>query len=255
MALVLTALRGVPLIRQGDNLADIILSALPANRIALEDNDILVVGQKIVSKAEGRMINLATVIPGEEARRFAAQAEKDARLVELILSESREVLRASRGTMIVEHKLGFVCANAGIDHSNVAGPGSPSEEYVLLLPCDPDRSAAAIRAAIQRETGRRVGIMIIDSHGRAWRLGIVGTCIGLAGVPALIDERGWQDLFGYSLRITMVAVADELAAAASLMMGQASEGMPVIHARGFPYPLQDGSLKELLRPKEQDLFR
>ncbi len=255
MALVLTALRGIPFIRQGDNLADIVLSALRANSIALDDNDILVVGQKIVSKAEGRMVNLATVIPGEEARRLAVRAEKDARLVELILSESREVLRASRGTMIVQHKLGFVCANAGIDHSNVAGPGSPSEEYVLLLPCDPDSSAAAIREAIERETGRRVGVMIIDSHGRAWRLGVVGTCIGLAGVPALVDQRGWQDLFGYSLRITMVAVADELAAAASLMMGQASEGLPVIHVRGFPYPLQDGSLKELLRPKEQDLFR
>ncbi len=255
MALVLTALEGIPLVRQGDDLADIILSALNANGVELHDNDVLVVGQKIVSKAEGRMVNLATVTPSSEARSLAAGAEKDPRLVELMLMESQRVLRAAHGTIIVEHKLGFVCANAGIDHSNVAGRGTENEEYVLLLPCDPDLSARRIRDKVQSTTGRQIGVMIIDSHGRAWRLGVVGTCIGLAGVPGVIDERGWKDLFGYTLRVTQVAVADELAAAASLMMGQAAEGTPLVHVRGFPYPLRDGSLGELLRPKNQDLFR
>jgi len=255
MPLVLTALKGIPFIRQGDNLADIILSALGSDGLALEDNDIVVVGQKIVSKAEGRMINLATIEPSDRARELAARADKDPRVVELILAESREVLRARQGTIIVEHKLGFVCANAGIDHSNVAGPSTVDEEYVLLLPCDPDLSAQQIRATLEKASGKQVGVMVIDSHGRAWRLGVVGKCIGLAGVPGLIDERGWKDLFGYTLRITTVAVADELAAAASLVMGQAAEATPVVHVRGFPYPLREGSLNELLRPREQDLFR
>ena len=255
MPLVLTALKGIPLIRQGDNLADIILIGLGANGLPLEANDILVVGQKIVSKAEGRMVNLATIEPSEQARELAKRAEKDPRIVELMLGESREVLRVRQGTIIVEHKLGFICANAGIDHSNVAGPGTGDGESVLLLPCDPDLSARQIRARLEQAAGKHIGVMIIDSHGRAWRLGVVGKCIGLAGVPGLIDERGWKDLFGYTLRITTVAVADELAAAASLVMGQAAEATPVVHVRGFPYPLRDGSLKELLRPKEQDLFR
>ncbi len=255
MPLVLTALKGLPLVRQGDNLADILVAGLEANNLNIQDDDILVVGQKIVSKAEGRMVDLATVEPGVKARELAAHADKDPRLVELILRESREVLRVKQGTIVVEHKLGFVCANAGIDHSNVAGPGTAAQEYVLLLPCDPDVSARGIQAKVEAVSGKHVGVMVIDSHGRAWRLGVVGMCIGLAGVPSLIDQRGWKDLFGYTLRITTVAVADELAAAASLMMGQAAEGTPVVHVRGFPYPLREGSLADLLRPKEEDLFR
>ncbi len=255
MALVLTALRGIPLVHQGDDLADMMVSALAANAIALEDNDVIVVGQKVVSKAEGRMVDLASIEPSEKAHELASRADKDPRLVELVLEESREVLRVTRGTIIVEHKLGFICANAGIDHSNVAGPGSNSHEYVLLLPCDPDLSAQVIRTKLELASGRRIGVLIIDSHGRAWRLGVVGACIGLSGIPGLVDERGWKDLYGYTLRITLVAAADELAAAASLVMGQAAEGTPIVHVRGFPYPLRDGSLKEMLRPKEQDLFR
>jgi coenzyme F420-0:L-glutamate ligase/coenzyme F420-1:gamma-L-glutamate ligase len=148
-----------------------------------------------------------------------------------------------------------VCANAGIDHSNVAGEGETAEEWVLLLPAEPDRSAGILRKEIELKTGKRVGILIIDSHGRAWRNGTVGVAIGIAGLPGLQDLRGQADLFGFTLRITQVGVADELAAAASLVMGQAAEGTPVVHVRGFPYPLREGSLKELLRPKEQDLFR
>jgi coenzyme F420-0:L-glutamate ligase/coenzyme F420-1:gamma-L-glutamate ligase len=263
----LTSLSGIPLIRQGDNLADIVVRALQENNVSLEDNDILVFAQKIISKAEGRRIDLVTVTPSTRAIELAAQIEKDPRLVELILQESKEVLRTRPGAIIVEHKLGFVCANAGIDHSNVDSPhpftplpmgegtGVRSEEWVLLLPAEPDRSAEMIRQEILLKTGKRVGILIIDSHGRAWRNGTVGVAIGIAGMPGLQDLRGQPDLFGFALRITQVGVADELAAAASLIMGQAAEGTPVVHVRGFPYPLHEGSLKELIRPREQDLFR
>jgi coenzyme F420-0:L-glutamate ligase/coenzyme F420-1:gamma-L-glutamate ligase len=200
-------------------------------------------------------VNLVDVDPSPRAIEVAAQTEKDPRLVELILQESNEILRTRLGTIVVEHRLGFVCANAGIDHSNVAGAGNKSEEWVLLLPSDPDRSAEIIRKEIESRKGKQVGILIIDSHGRAWRNGTVGIAIGVAGLPGLQDLRGQPDLFGFTLRITQVGVADELAAAASLVMGQAAEGTPVVHVRGFPYPLREGSLKELIRTKEQDLFR
>ena len=253
--LTLTSLQHIPLILQGDNVADIIVRALQENSILLEENDILVIAQKIVSKAEGRAVNLARVTPSSRAIELGERTEKDARLVELILQESNEVIRTRLGTIIVEHRLGFVCANAGIDHSNVAGAGNAAEEWVLLLPAAPDHSAQTIRQQIQSQTGRQVGVLIIDSHGRAWRNGTVGIAIGVAGLPGLQDLRGEPDLFGFTLRITQVGVADELAAAASLVMGQASEGTPVVHVRGFPYPAREGSLQELLRPKEQDLFR
>ncbi len=282
MKLTLTPLPGIPLVQPGDDLAALILDGCRRADIALQDGDVLVLAQKIVSKAEGRLVNLADVSPSSAARELAARSEKDPRLCELILRESNEVLRVRPGLVIVEHKLGFVCANAGIDHSNVSPPviasererakQSPStkreiasatssprndrpDEWYLLLPKDPDASADRIRAALEAASGARLGVQIIDSHGRAWREGTVGVTIGLSGLPALMDERGWKDLFGYELRVTVVGVADELAAAASLMMGQAAEGTPVVHARGFPYPLAEGRLKDLLRPKEKDLFR
>ncbi len=182
--LSLTPLPGIPLIRQGDNLTDIILHALDKNNIPLEENDILVCAQKIVSKAEGRAVNLACVNPSQRALDLATQTEKDPRLVELILQESNEVLRTRPGTIVVEHRLGFVCANAGIDHSNVAGAGNQDEEWVLLLPTDPDRSAEMIRKEIETRTGKQVGILIIDSHGRAWRNGTVGAAIEPRGCRA-----------------------------------------------------------------------
>jgi coenzyme F420-0:L-glutamate ligase / coenzyme F420-1:gamma-L-glutamate ligase len=254
-SLSLTPLQNIPLIRQDDNLADILLKSMQETNVELHNDDILVIAQKIVSKAEGRMVNITTVIPSARALELADESKKDARVVELMLQESNEVLRVRVGTIIVEHKLGFVCANAGIDHSNVHGGGNEKEEYVLLLPEDPDKSARNIREQIKQKTGVNVGVMIIDSHGRAWRNGTVGICIGLSGIPALMDERGWKDLFGYTLQITVVGIADELAAAASLMMGQAAEGIPAVHVRGFPYPLGEGTLKELIRPKNQDMFR
>lgn len=253
--LVLTPLKNIPLIRQGDNLADILVNALPDTDLELRNNDIFVVAQKIISKSEGRMVNLADITPSSRAMELVPQVEKDPRLIELILRESNEVMRVRKDVIVVEHRLGFVCANAGIDHSNVKGEGNVDEEYVLLLPQDPDASARKLRYEIKQLANKDVGVMIIDSHGRAWRNGTVGICIGLSGIPALVDERGWKDLFGYTLKATVVGVADELAAAASLVMGQAAEGTPVIHARGFPYPLGDGSLKELIRPKKMDMFR
>jgi len=253
--LTLTPLPSIPIINPGDDLAPIIIQALDRAQITMLDGDILVLAQKIVSKSENRLVNLATVTPGPRAFELAQSIDKDPRLLELILQESQAVLRTRPGTIIVEHKLGFVCANAGIDHSNVAGTGTPEEEWVLLLPKDPDASAQSIRQLLEAASGARLGVMIIDSHGRAWRTGTVGIAIGLAGMPGLEDLRGWSDLFGYVLRITTVGVADELAAAASLVMGQAAEGTPIVHVRGFPYPLREGSLQELIRPKDQDLFR
>ncbi|NPA93487.1 MAG: coenzyme F420-0:L-glutamate ligase [Chloroflexi bacterium] len=249
--LTLTPLPGIPFIRRGDDLAEIILHAISRARLNLEDGDIFVVAQKVVSRAEGRLVDLRTVTPSAEAEALAAKVEKDPRLVELILRESAEVLRAAPGVLIVEHKLGFVCANAGIDHSNVCG----DDECVLLLPEDPDASADQLRRRLEEATGKRLGVLINDSHGRAWRLGTVGVAIGVSGVPALVDVRGRHDLVGRELRITQIGAADELAAAASLVMGQAAEGIPVVHARGFPYPLRESRLQELIRPKEKDLFR
>lgn len=236
-------------------MADKLLASMQTARITLEDGDILVVAQKIVSKAEGRLVNLATVTPSKEAIELARRSEKDPRLVEMILRESKEVLRVRAGTIIVEHRLGFICASAGIDHSNVRGEDGNPKDWVLLLPENPDRSAFEIRRKIKVSLGNRIGAMIIDSHGRAWRLGTVGTAIGISGLPGVVDKRGWKDLFGFQLKITVVAAADELAAAACLVMGEAAEGIPAVHVRGFPYPLREGSLGELLRPKTQDLFR
>ncbi|MEW6093336.1 MAG: coenzyme F420-0:L-glutamate ligase [Chloroflexota bacterium] len=260
MPLSFTPIPKIPLIQPGDNLADILLTAIQDAHLTLEDNDILVLAQKIVSKSEGRQVNLSTIKPSEKAVELAKQADKDPRLAELILRESRAILRVRPGTVIVEHRLGFVCASAGIDHSNVSAPAAKSattkaEDWVLMLPENPDRSALEIRRRLKLLTNHRLGVMIVDSHGRAWRHGVVGTCIGLSGLPAVVDARGKPDLFGYRLRITFVAAADELAAAASLVMGEAAEGTPAVIVRGFPYPLREGSLKELIRDKKHDLFR
>ena len=255
MKLVLTPLPNIPLVHTGDDLFEIIINGLKQGKITLHDGDILVLAQKIVSKAEGRWVNLMSIQPSPQAIDLANKIEKDPRLVEIILRESNQVIRTRTGTIIVEHRLGFVCANAGIDHSNVAGDGIGNEEWVLMLPEDPEASAQEIRHKIQMISGTQMGVMIIDSHGRAWREGVVGVAIGLSGLPGIMDMRGKSDIFGYTLRITTIGVADELAAAASLVMGQTNEATPIVHVRGFPYPLRDGHMKELLRPKEQDLFR
>src|SRR5580700_4702702 len=242
--LLLTPLRGIPMVQTGDDLAAIILSALRASDRSLAAGDILVVAQKIVSKAEGRMVDLRTVTPSARAVTLAKATEKDPRIVELILAESTDVLRHRPGALIVAHRLGMVLANAGIDQSNVGG-----EERALLLPLDPDRSCAAIRRNLADLTGVDVGVMIIDSIGRAWRNGTIGTALGVSGLPGLLDLRGAPDLFGRTLETTEVGLADELAAAASLVMGQAGEGCPVVLARGVRYGRREGAAQELIRAR------
>jgi coenzyme F420-0:L-glutamate ligase / coenzyme F420-1:gamma-L-glutamate ligase len=255
MSLIITPLTGIPIIAVGDDLVDIIDNALRKDQISLANGDIIVIAQKIISKSEGRFVKLAEIEPSLKARELALSTEKDPRLVELILQESKEIIRTKHGAIIVEHRMGFVCANAGIDHSNVIAESDESEETVLLLPLNPDLSAQILREKLENLYRVRIGVMIIDSHGRAWRLGTVGTAIGISGLPGLVDLRGKPDMFGNKLKITEVGAADELAAAASLVMGQASEGTPIVHVGGFPYELKESSLSELLRPKEQDLFR
>jgi coenzyme F420-0:L-glutamate ligase/coenzyme F420-1:gamma-L-glutamate ligase len=255
MTLSVIPLLDFPLINPGDDLAVLIHESLKENELRLQDNDILVLAQKIVSKAENRFVNLTTITPSDSALFYAQQTGKDPRLLELILSESNQVLRTRENLIIVEHRLGFVCANAGIDHSNVNGPWGDPADWVLLLPENPDHSAAGIRDYLEELLQVEIGILIIDSHGRAWRLGTIGTTIGLSGLPGLMDLRGKPDLYNYRLRVTKVGAADELAAAASLVMGQANEKTPVVLARGFPYALREGNLQELIRPEELDLFR
>ena len=251
--LVFTALPGIPIVQEGDDLSRLILESLQQAELRLQDGDVIIVAQKIVSKAEGRSVDLNQVHPGERALRLAKETGKDPRLVELILGESRRVLRTRQDLIIVEHRLGFVCANAGIDHSNVTG--SETEARVLQLPLDPDATAARILHELESITGASLAVLIIDSHGRAWRMGTVGICIGVAGFPALLDLRGRPDLVGRKLQVTQVGLGDEIAAGASALMGQADESTPIIHLRGLPYALRPGTMKELLRPEAQDLFR
>ena len=248
--LVLEALKGIPLIAPGDDLADIIVAAAMRVGLQLRDGDVLVVAQKIVSKAENRIVRLCNVTPSPRALELAAETGKDSRIAELILRESTEVLRVRPGLIIVVHRLGIVLANAGIDQSNVAG----GDESVLLLPADPDRSAAALREALRARCGVDVGIVINDSIGRAWRSGTIGTAIGVAGLPALLDLRGTPDLFGRVLRSSVVGHADEIAAAASLLQGQAQEGTPVVLVRGLERRGTVGRGADLVRPRAEDLF-
>jgi coenzyme F420-0:L-glutamate ligase/coenzyme F420-1:gamma-L-glutamate ligase len=251
----LTALPGLPLVKPGDDLAALILAGLAAAGLTLASGDVLAIAQKVVSKSEGRLVRLEDITPSAHALELAEITQKDARFVEAVLSETKTVLRTAFNTLIVEHRLGFVCANAGVDRSNVGPHGEGHAEYLLLLPADPDASCRRLRARFQAEAGADVAVIINDSHGRAWRTGTVGVALGVAGFPALHDMRGHRDLFDYTLQVTQIGLADELAAAASLLMGQADEGRPVIHVRGVPYAFREGDAQELIRPKELDLFR
>ena len=255
MPLTLTALSGIPILKPGDDLGDLIFEALNKNGVRPESGDILVLAQKIVSKVEGRFADLSQIKPSKKAEELAVVALKDPRFVELVLQESKAILRVRPGVIISEHRNGFICANAGIDHSNVQSLGGKPENWVLLLPQNADESARKLRVDLEKRYGVQLGVLIIDSHGRAWRMGTIGMTIGLSGFPALVDLRGEEDLFGYKLQVSQVAAADELAAGASLMMGQAGEAAPVVHVRGFPYPMREASLEELIRPTEQDMFR
>ncbi len=251
--LTLTALPNIPLIRRGDDLAAIILQGMRDAQITVEDDDIFVLAQKIVSKSEGRMVRLGDVVPSPRARELAEQSGKDARFCEVLLWDTREILRVRPGLVVVETHRGWVCANAGIDRSNVAP--HDEDEWVLRLPEDGDRSARELRERLRELTGRAVGIVVNDTHGRAWREGAIGVAIGVAGLPGVDDLRGLPDLFGYQLQVTTIGLADQIASAASIVQGQADEGRPIVHVRGVPLSRRDGSAREIVRKKELDMFR
>ncbi len=251
--LQLIALQHFPLVEPGDELAALITDALQANQLSLQDGDVLVIAQKIFSKAEGRYVRLADVEPGEEAMQLAERCDKDPRQMELVLRESSEVLRARPGVVIVEHRLGVVHANAGIDKSNI--PNCDDDPQLLLLPEDPDASARLLRERLAVQCGVEVAVIINDSAGRAWRSGTVGFALGTAGFEVVENRIGDADLFGRVLEVTEIAVADELAAAASYVMGQADEGSPVVLLRGAKLRPSDDGSRALLRDRERDMFR
>ncbi len=249
----LFSLPGIPIVRPGDDIASLIIKGVERAGESLINGDIIVVAQKVVSKSEGRFFDLEAVMPSERAIELADETDKDARLVELILSESERVLRYRKGVLIVVHRLGYVLANAGIDRSNV-GPNEIGEQ-VLLLPLDPDDSCKRIRESIRLSDGVDVAIVMNDSLGRAWRNGTTGVALGAAGLPALMDLRGQDDLFGRPLEATQLGLADEIASAASLLQGQADEGTPFVIIRGMILAEPAADAGTLIRNIEDDLFR
>ena len=244
----LLGIKGLPEIRERDDLAKCITGAAKKTGLRFEEGDILVVAQKIISKAEGNVVSLTTLKPSAKAEELARPLKKDARAVELVLRESRRILRSER-VLITETHHGFVCANAGIDHSNV-----PGEENVALLPRDPDGSAEKLAAELRKETGKRIAVIISDTFGRPWRLGLTNVAIGASGLPVLLDLRGTLDREGKPLTATVLAVADELAAAAGLLMGK-SQGTPVVLIRGYQYKPASETAASIIRPASEDLFR
>lgn len=253
-SVTLLALDGLPLIGPTSDLSGEIGSALADAGLSLQDSDIVVVAQKVVSKAEARTVTLADVTPSARALELAHLTGKDPRFVEVVLSESTRVLRATMNVLIVEHRSGHVMANAGIDRSNVDDKAE-AEETVLLLPEDPDRSAASLREKLEARSGAGIGVIVSDSFGRPWRLGTTGVAIGVSGPPALIDRRGDVDLFGRPLKVTEVAFADAVAAAATLVMGEGAEACPAVVVRGLDWPMTTQAAGDVLRPAAQDLFR
>jgi coenzyme F420-0:L-glutamate ligase / coenzyme F420-1:gamma-L-glutamate ligase len=253
MAVTLTPIPDIPMVRPGDDLAGLLIAACERNALAPADGDVVVVAQKIVSKAEGRYVDLAKVKPSPRAARLAAEVDKDPRLVEVILGESRRVVRQRPGVLIVEHRLGFIMANAGVDRSNI--DPDIAAEPVLLLPSDPDASAARLRERLAAHFRSRPAVIVTDSWGRAWRRGTVGVALGAAGLPALMDLRGRPDLFGQELRVTQTGFADEIASAASLIMGQADEARPMVLVRGLTWSGAPLPAAALIRSAEEDLFR
>jgi coenzyme F420-0:L-glutamate ligase/coenzyme F420-1:gamma-L-glutamate ligase len=238
----------IPEVQQGDDVASLIIEALREAEISALDRDVLVVAQKIVSKAEGRIVRLDSVVPSTRAREWASAYDKDARVVEVVLRESKRIVRMERGVMISETEHGFVCANAGVDTSNVA------EGTVTLLPTDPDASAQRIRSALEEAFGVRLAVIVSDTFGRPWREGLVNVALGVSGIAPLIDYRGQTDSHGRPLKVTVIAIADELASAAELVMKK-SDALPVAIVRGFDYESRQASGSELIRVPELDLFR
>ncbi|MEX2046468.1 MAG: coenzyme F420-0:L-glutamate ligase [Chloroflexota bacterium] len=247
--LTISAVNGLPEIRPGDDLATLIRDAALAQGDGIRDGDVVVIAQKIVSKSEGRIVHLADVVPGERAREMAAEAGKDARQIEVVLSETAKIVRWERGILISETHHGFVCANAGVDRSNAGAP-----DTVVLLPVDPDASAARLRDAFRTTASATVSVVVTDTFGRAWREGHANVAIGLAGLPALKRYVGQRDPEGYELRVTEIAVADEIAAAAELVMGKLDR-CPVAIVRGFSLDEPPETAQEYVRPAGRDLFR
>jgi coenzyme F420-0:L-glutamate ligase/coenzyme F420-1:gamma-L-glutamate ligase len=242
-------LTGIPVIRSGDNLTEIILATAQRQGVKISDGDVIVITQKIISKAEGRLINLDEVSPSSLALEIAKQTSKDPRYVDVILKETKNIVKITNKVLIMETKHGFVCANAGVDRSNVS-----KHEIVALLPKNPDESARQIRNEIKRKIGVEVAVIISDTFGRPWREGHINVAVGVAGMKPITDYRGKKDMFGYILKVTTMAIADELASAAELVMGK-TDGIPVAILKGFKYPKGEGTAKELVRPMEKDLFR
>ena len=251
--LTLSVVPGIPLVQPGDDLGVLIIAAMEKAGLAPRSDDAVVVAQKVISKAQGRYVDLAKITPSVRAKQLAVEVGKDPRLVEVILRESARVVRSSRDVLIVEHHLGFIVANAGVDRSNV--PPSAGTDPVLLLPEDPDGTAAMLREQLGAHFGVRLGVVINDSFGRPWRRGTVGVALGAAGIPALRNLRGQPDLFGHPLLVTETALADELASAASVLMGQADEGQPVVLISGLPPGEDVVPARALIRPAAEDLFR
>jgi coenzyme F420-0:L-glutamate ligase/coenzyme F420-1:gamma-L-glutamate ligase len=250
-AIQIIGIKGLPIIKEGDSLAELICEAAKKQGTPIQNGDVIVVTHVAVSRAEGNIVNLDDVTPSAFAKSIAEQYGKDPALVEVVLRESRSVVRMDRGILITESKHGFVCANSGVDKSNV-----PGERTVALLPKNPDDSAEHIRQEIKKLTGFDVAVIISDTHGRPLREGEINVAIGVAGIKPIRDRRGEKDLFGYILKIKQTAIADELASAAELVIGQANEGIPVAIIRGYNYPKSDsGKAIELIMRKEKDLFR
>jgi len=242
--------KDLPILKEGDDLARLICNAAEQQRTPIREGDILVVTHVVVSRVEGNVVNLDSVVPSDFAKSFAQQFCKDPALIETVLRESRSIVRMGDGKLITETKHGFVCANAGVDQSNV-----PGEKKVALLPDNPDHSAQKIRREIRKLTGKEVAVIISDTHGRPLREGEINVAIGVAGIHPIRDRRGEKDLFGYVLRVKQTAIADELCSAAELVIGQANEGVPVAIIRGYPYPKsEEAKATGLIRPKEKDLF-
>lgn len=253
MDINIIGLKKIPLIGENDDIAELILKALNIEEIAVEDGDVFVVAETVISKSESNIIDLETIKPSLKAEKLADKTGKDPRLVEAIIQESNEILRVGHDFIVSEDKHGFVCANAGIDESNV------EKGFATPIPDDPDKSARVIREKIEEATGKEIVVIIADTQGRPFREGAVGVAIGISGMHPLWDRKGEKDLYGRTLKTTNIAVADELASAASVMMGQADEGIPVVIIRGVEYVenLKDdsGTVKSLIRPKEYDVFR
>ena len=251
----LTPLTGVPVVGEGDDVARLVGDAIDGADITPVDFDVVVVTQKIVSKAEGRLVRLTDVEPSPRALELAASLDKDAHMIEVVLSESNAVVAHGHGVLIAEHRSGHVMANAGVDRSNVGRPGGDEEEEVLLLPRDPDASATALHRELEARFGCRLAVVVSDSAGRAWRHGVAGIAIGAAGLPSLVDLRGAPDLFDVPLKVTLTGFADQIASAANLVAGEAAEGVPAVHVRGLAWDTAPAPARALVRDRESDLFR